>query len=384
MSKTAVRNGIDRMEEYDGLFRGKRLGLVTGPTGVTKALTSSAETLARRHRLTALYAPEHGLWGSAQAGEAVGAGVDPRTGVPVYSLYGSQDHSRQLTEDMVADVDMLVFDMQTVGARYFTYLYTLAYVMQGAQQFGLPMVVLDRVNPLDGVTVGGNVLDERFASFVGQYAIPARYGMTIGEFARWLQAERGIGCGLTVVPCEGWRRRMYFDDTDLPWVPPSPNLPTLDAALCYVGTCLIEGTNLSEGRGTTKPFEAIGAPWVDPLRLADALRELALPGVLFRPTRFVPTFSKHAGALCGGVQLHIADRAAFDPYLTGLRLIEVLRRDREFAFLQPAPGEYFIDRLLGSDALRRPDFAADGFLLAGRAELEHFRSQRQASLLYDE
>ena len=384
MTKTTVYNGIDRLGEYDSLFRGKRLGLVTGPTGVTRNLRSSAEALAARYRLTALYAPEHGLWGSAQAGEHVDGETDPRTGVPVHSLYSGQNHGRQLTPEMVRDVDLLVFDMQTIGARYFTYLYTLADVMQSAERFGLPLVVLDRVNSLDGVTLSGNVLDERFSSFVGRYALPARYGMTIGEFARWLQGERGIGCDLTVVPCSGWRRELCFDDTDLPWVLPSPNLPTMDTALCYVGTCLIEGTNLSEGRGTTKPFELVGAPWVDPLRLADCLSQRSLPGVAFRPVRFQPSFSKHAGQSCGGVQLHILDRRAFDPYATGLYLLEALRQNSsEFSFLEASPGRFFIDNLLGSDALRHPDFDVEAFLRSGQRELELFRRLRQPYLLYD-
>lgn len=378
--KAEVFNGIDRVGAYDGLLKGGKLGLVTGPTGVDKRLVPTVEILRERYRLTALYAPEHGIWGDAQAGEHVPHAVDRRTGLPVYSLYGA---NRGLSEEIVRGVDIIVFDMQDVGVRYFTYLYTLANVMKDAARFGLPVLVLDRVNPLNGVTVNGTVLDERFASFVGQYAIPARYALTIGEFARFVNATRKFGCELTVAACAGWHREMYFDETDLIWVMPSPNLPTPDSALCYPGTCLFEGTNLSEGRGTTRPFELVGAPWVDPARLARQAARLGLEGVLFRPASFRPTFSKHAGCVCHGVQVHVTDRDAFDPFLTGLALLDLVRREYgEFELIRSETGGFFLDNLLGSDGFRAEGFDAGAFVAAGAARLDGCRRRMRDFLLY--
>lgn len=347
---------------------------------MSKALESSVDILAARYGLKALFAPEHGIRGDAQAGENVAFTTDWHTGLPVHSLYGDR---RYLSGDMVRGLDMLIFDMQDVGVRYFTYLYTLAHVMEGAAQFKFPLVVLDRVNPLNGSTINGTVLDERFASFVGEYAIPVRYGLTIGEFARYVNSEKGIHCDLTVIPCGGWQREMYFDDTDLPWVMPSPNMPTTDTALCYPGTCLFEGTNVSEGRGTTKPFELIGAPWIDPVKLVHSLSEIGLGGVLFRPAYFKPAFSKHAGELCCGVQLHVTDRAAYDPFLTGLCLVNTIRREyKEFEFIETGGGKHFIDLLLGSDAMRKPGFDVGEFIAANKTKLERYLDQRHAYLIY--
>lgn len=382
MSYTAeVTNGIDNIAQYAGLFRGKRLGLVTGPTGVDRRLVSTVNILRERFHLAALFAPEHGIRGDGQAGDAVETTVDARSGLPVHSLYGAH---RWLPDAIAGEVDMLVFDMQDAGVRYYTYLYTLADVMIGAARLGLPVAVLDRVNPLGGLEVEGNVLDERFASFVGRYTIPARYGLTIGEFARFINGEKSIGCELSVVPCGGWHRGMYYDDTGLPWVMPSPNLPTVDTSLCYPGMCLIEGTNLSEGRGTTKPFELIGAPWIDPDGFAEEANELVLAGVRFRPASFRPTFSKHAGQLCGGVQLHVTDRQAFRPYRTGLMLLGLARwLYGQFEFVPAEDGGYFIDKLLGSDALRQPGFDADGFLGNGAAAMDRYMAMRRKYLLYE-
>lgn len=380
MGTPEATNGIDRVAEYHNLFRGKRLGLITGPSGVTADLISSVEALGSRYRLTALFAPEHGIWGEAQAGDSVETFTDGRTGLPVHSLYGA---GKRISEETVRDVDMMVFDMQDAGVRFYTYLYTLADAMKSCAALGMPLVVLDRVNPLGGAVVSGAILEKSLYSAVGRYALPQRHGLTIGEFARFVNSEEKIGCELAVVHCGGWRRDMQYQDTGLPWVPPSPNLPTPETALCYAGMCLVEGTNLSEGRGTAKPFEFAGAPWINAEDLAQAMRERRLPGVLFRPVRFRPAFSKHAGELCCGVQLHIADRHQFDPIVTALVLLqEVKGRYGEFDWVRFGDGRYMADLLLGSPALRLPDFDAGVFLREQEAALTVYRAKRNKYLLY--
>ncbi len=375
-----VLNGIDRPDAYRKIFKGRRLGLVTGPTGLDRSLRPTIDRLRESGDLRALFSPEHGLYGEAQAGDHVASATDARTGLPVHSLYGE---SRDLDPRTVAEIDLLVFDMQDVGIRYYTFPYTLSNIMASCARLGLPLVVLDRVNPLGGAVVGGNVLDPRFSSFVGKFALPVRHGLTLGEFARWVNRETAPACDLTVIPCENWHRGLLFPETGLPWVMPSPNMPAVDTLLCYAGTCLFEGTNLSEGRGTTKPFELIGAPFVDAWRLADDMNAQSLPGVLFRAAFFRPAFSKHAGATCGGVQLHVTDPERFDGFRTGLRLLDTLRRTSpDFAFLETKPGRFFIDLLAGTDALRAPDFEPEAFIGAGRPAVEAFRRDREGVLLY--
>jgi uncharacterized protein YbbC (DUF1343 family) len=339
-------------------------------------------------RLVRLFAPEHGLWGAAQDHAPIAPARDPATGLPVVSLYGAR---RAPTPASLRGLDVLVVDLQDVGARYYTFQWTLALAMAACGRAGVRVVVLDRPNPLGGAVVEGNVPDPAFRSFVGLHPLPARHGLTLGEVARWLHRERGIGCDLAVVPMSGWRRRMLWEDTGLPWVAPSPNMPTPDTARVYPGACLVEGTNLSEGRGTTRPFEWVGAPWLDAHAYARALAAERLPGVRFRPTRFTPTFHKWAGRLCGGVQIHVTDPARFKPFLTGLALLATARRlaPRPFAWRRP-PYEFErrrlpIDILLGTDAIRRG--LERGVALAAlergwRAGLARFRRRRAAALLY--
>ncbi len=377
MERIKVRNGIDNLDEADALLRGRRLGLATNPTGVDRNLVSTADILRERYDLVALYGPEHGIRGDAQAGDHVGSAVDSRTGLPAHSLYGG---SRHLSTETAAGVDVLVFDMQDIGVRYFTYLYTLTNLMADCAALGIPLVLLDRVNPLGGA-VEGTLLDERFASFVGKFAIPNRYGLTIGEFARFVNGEHGLGCDLHVVPCAGWRRSLRWEDTDLNWVPPSPNMPTTETALCYPGTCFIEGTNLSEGRGTARPFELIGAPWLDADDFAGELNALGLPGVRFRPAHFQPWFSKHAGQPCHGVQVHITDRNAFQPVRSGLALVAAVARQPGFEWVK-TDGRPFIDLLAGSDALRQPGFEGERFLADGAAAVQGFELLARKYMLY--
>jgi uncharacterized protein YbbC (DUF1343 family) len=281
--------------------------------------------------------------------------ADHRRRVPVYSLYSE---TREPTSEMLRDIDVLVVDLQDVGTRVYTFVYTMANCMRAAGRHGVPVVVCDRPNPIGGDEVEGPLLHRRWASFVGQFPIPLRHGLTIGELARLFNDQFGIGASLEVVPLEGWRRSMYHDETSLPWIIPSPNLPTLDSAIVYPGAVLFEGTRLSEGRGTTRPFELIGAPWIDGERLAEAMNARGLPGVHFRPAFFEPTFQKHAKVSCGGCQIHVTDRGAFRPVRTAVELIAEFRREdpARFAWREP-PYEYEhdkepIDILYGSDRLR--------------------------------
>lgn len=331
------------------LIEGKRVGLITNPTGVNRDLVSDIDLIARAPgvHLVALFGPEHGIRGSYQAGAKVGGHLrDARTGATVYSLYGRH---RQPTPQMLKQIDVLVFDMQPVGTRFYTYLYTMAEAMKAAAKAHIPFIVLDRPDPIGGLQVQGPVLEPPFASFVGMYPIPLRYGMTVGELARLLNSEFHIGADLSVVTMRGWRRSMYYDDTSLQFVMPSPNMPTLHTAMVYPGFGLVEGTNVSEGRGTTRPFELIGAPWIDARKLADALNAGHLPGVRFRPVHFTPTFSKYQGMPCNGVQVHVLDRHVFNPVLAGLSTIETIHAlypDR-FQFKKS------FDRLAGNDWIRR-------------------------------
>lgn len=368
------------------LVRGRRVGLVTNHTGVTPDLEHGADALLRAGvQVVALFGPEHGVRGDVPAGEPVASATDPATGLPVYSLYGE---TRRPTPAMLQGVDVLVVDLQDIGIRYYTYPYTMAYVMQAAAAQGIPCIVLDRPNPLGGVAVEGPVLDPAFSSFVGLYPIPVRHGLTLGELALLFNRRFGIGCDLAVVPMAGWRREMVWEDTGLPFVPMSPNTTGPDMAFLYGGTCLVEGTNLSEGRGTAKPFEWVGAPWVDGAALARELNGRGLPGVRARPVFFTPLASKHAGQRCQGVQLHVLDRGALRPVALGLHLLDACRRlwpDR-FAFLDPQPGERrFFDLLMGTDQVRRQLEAGvpvEEIAAGWRQGEEEFRRLRAEFLLY--
>ena len=381
----APRLGIEvLLEQRLDLLRGKRVGLVTNATGLDSRFRSDVDRFATHpdFTLVALFGPEHGVRGDVQAGDKVASSRDAATGLPVHSLYGAH---REPTPAMLAGIDVLVFDIQDVGARFYTYPYTLAGVMRAARRAGIPVIVADRPDPLGGVEVEGPVLDPALASFVGLYPIPIRHGMTIGELALLFNAEFGIGAEPHVVAMQGWRRGDEPLRGVLPWVPPSPNMPTPDTALVYPGMGLLEGTNVSEGRGTTRPFETIGAPWVDARALAERLNAMALPGVRFRPTWFTPSFSKHAGRACGGVQLHVTDRAAFRPVRTGVAVLKALhdQHPQDFDFLPGKPP--FFDRLAGvpwlREAILRGD-TLDAIEARWQAPLADFLRLRQRHLLY--
>jgi uncharacterized protein YbbC (DUF1343 family) len=383
-----VRLGIEvAMRDPPAVLQGA-VGLVTNHTGVDSQLRSDIELLNSLPgvRLHALFGPEHGLWGEAQAGEPVEASTDPISGAPVYSLYGPV---QKPTPDMLAGLSVLVIDLQDAGARYWTYIYTMARCIQAAGERGIPVVVLDRPNPIGGTRMEGNIQEEDFLSGVGLYPLPNRHGLTMGELARHFNATYGFDAELTVVPCEGWRRDMLLWDTGLPYVPGSPNTPTLESLLLYPGTCLFEGTTLSEGRGTTKPFEVIGAPWVNPFALASTLNALGLTGVRFRPTHFVPTFSKHQGELCRGVQVHVTDSYAVDAVGIGVHVITALRRlfPRDLVWRPPlgVGGRYFIDLLSGCDSFRQAvdDGAEAAEILASWGPARQaFQTRCHEALLY--
>jgi len=383
-----VKTGLELLlETQRELFRGRRAGLATHPPAVLPNLTHALDALLEAGvRLAALFGPEHGFDASAADGAPVGHSVDRRTGLPVYSLYGEV---KEPTPAMLADLDVIVFDMQDVGARFYTYLSTLYYILKGAAAAGVPVIVLDRPNPINGCALAGPLLEPGFESFVGIAPLPIRHGLTMGELARYLNSGFGFEADLTVIPMRGWQRQMWFDETGLPWTPLSPGMPHLSTATVYPGMCFLEGTNLSEGRGTSLPFEIAGAPWLDGYRLAGTLNRLALPGVRFRPVNFVPTDSKHRGLPCQGVQVHVLDRERFDPLRTGLHLIQECRRQApgKFQFLSSSweGGKPHFDLLAGSDRLRLgllQDEPVEELVRDWEAGLQAFRQVLQRVTLY--
>jgi uncharacterized protein YbbC (DUF1343 family) len=392
----SYRSGLDRLCDWlagregdlpidaavqERLRRG-RLGLVTHAAAIDRALRPAVDALrAAGAPLTALFGPEHGVRGEAAAGEHVVSGVDAETGLPAYSLYGEM---RRPTEAMLSDLDALVVDLQDVGTRFYTYAATLSLVMEAASERDLPVVVLDRANPIGGRVTEGPLLKPAFASFVGPHPVPLRHGMTLGELALLFHREYGVGAVPQVVPAAGWSRERW--PVERPWAPPSPNIPTVDAALLYPGVGLLEGTNLSEGRGTAKPFEWVGAPWVEPRRWREAVERLDLPGVRFREIRFVPATSKHAGEPCRGLQIHLLERDAVRAVSAGAALLLTARQLWPKAFAWLGDGTRFkIDRLAGSDHFRRQVDAGLPLaeIVAGWAEgLARFEAERERVRLY--
>lgn len=379
-----VRPGIEVLiQDSLHLVAGRRVGLVTNHTGIDRNRRSDIDILAEHPEidLIALFSPEHGIRGEERAGAAIDSGLDERTGLPIYSLYGE---TRKPTPDMLQDVDVLIFDMQDVGARYYTYVSTMALAMEAAGETGIPFLVLDRPNPIRGDVVQGNVLDSAYSTFVGLYEVPMRHGMTPGELARMYVGEFGVRVDLTVIPASGWRRDMVFDDTGLPWVPPSPNMPDVASALAYPGTCLFEGTPISVGRGTDRAFRWIGAPWLDAMELADALNGYGIPGVRFEPASFTPTNAgdgKFEGVEVTGVEL-VAERTDYDASRAGIAMLIETRRMSGEAWVWY---EAHFDRLSGTDALRLGlDSGAsfDALVEGWNAELTAFESVRAPYLLY--
>jgi uncharacterized protein YbbC (DUF1343 family) len=394
MLPARIRTGLDVLcqQEFAPL-RGLRIGLVTHPAAVDAQLRHALDLLRDAHpvRLAALFGPEHGLCGEAQDLIGVGDGADGVSGLRVHSLYGDTFASLRPAAEQLRGLDALVIDLQDVGSRYYTFQATMLLCLEAASRQGLLTVVLDRPNPLGGTAVEGPTLRAGFESFVGLHPIATRHGMTVGELARMYQAERGLTGELRVIPCEGWWREMDFGQTGLPWVLPSPNMPTLETAFVYPGQCLLEGTNLSEGRGTTRPFELCGAPWIEPRQLVERLDAEELPGVVFRAAWYRPTFHKFAGQTCGGVQLHVRDRQTFQPVRTGVAVLAAMRqlsgerfgwRTEPYEFVADRPA---IDLLFGSDRERlalEAGHPVRDVLRAWEAEEDEFRRRRQQFLLY--
>jgi uncharacterized protein YbbC (DUF1343 family) len=398
-----VETGLDVLcRERLDLCRGRRVAVLCHPASVDGELGHAVDRLiAAGVHPVRLFGPEHGVRGEAQDMIGVGHGRDARTGIPVRSLYGETFESLAPAAADLRDVDVLVVDLQDVGSRYYTYVWTMALAMGVAAAAGAAVVVLDRPNPLGGLAIEGGPVEPGFESFVGLGSLAVRHGMTAGEIARLVVAgipwggprfATPLACDLTVVPMRGWRRAMSFEETGLPWVLPSPNMPTPDTAFVYPGLCLLEATNLSEGRGTTRPFEIVGAPFLDGHRLASTLGDLALPGVRFRPLSFRPMFHKFAGRSCGGVQIHVTDRRAFRPYRTGIALLAAARaqapddfrwRTEPYEFVADPPA---IDLLTGSAAVRRAIEAGAQVhdIAAGFEPFEReFAARRRDALVYE-
>ncbi len=382
--------GIDRLLA-SGALAGRRVGLVCNPASIDAAYRHSAQRLRQAPDLTlaALFGPQHGFRSDVQDNMVETPHArHPTWDIPVHSLYSDR---REPTLAMLDGLDVLVIDLQDVGTRVYTYIYTMANCLRAAGRHGVPVVVCDRPNPIGGTQVEGPLLEPGFESFVGQFPIPLRHGMTIGELARLFNDHFGLGAQLQVARLDGWERSAYLDASGLPWVMPSPNLPTLDSAVVYPGAVLFEGTNLSEGRGTTRPFELVGAPWIDGDALAGRITDAALPGVVARAVHFEPTFQKHAGRPCGGCQIHVTDRRTFTPVLTAITVLQAMRRadPTRFAWREP-PYEYErtkqpIDILAGSDELRRQldaDVDATEIAAGWEADIAAFDAVRSNFLLY--
>jgi uncharacterized protein YbbC (DUF1343 family) len=392
MKKKEIQTGLDLVEKlWPKDLRGARVGLVVHPASVNRKLEHAVPVCikSKKFKLTALFGPQHGILGQTQDNMIEWESFsDPATGLPTYSLYGK---TRKPRPEMLANVDVLMIDLQDVGSRYYTFIWTLELCMQACHEAGKTVIVLDRPNPINGHITEGPVLKPGFASFVGLRPLPARHGMTMGEVGAYLCAAFYPGLDYRVVAMQGWKRTLWFDQTALPWVLPSPNMPTLDTALVYPGMCLLEGTNLSEGRGTTRPFEIFGAPFIHPETIVKALNEFKLPGVVFRPLSFQPTFQKHANTLCGGAQIHVTDRDKFKPFKTGVAILKAVHNTypRDFAWKQP-PYEYEeiklpIDILAGTDRLRK-DIEAwkdlDDMEKWWKEETKAFEKTRRRYLLY--
>ena len=399
-----VRVGLDSAHERHALFAGKRLGIITNHTAYDSDgkhivdVFFSMETVRVTDiflredtvHITALFGPEHSIRGEEADGGSIPHEIDPIRNIPIYSLYGS---TKKPTPEMLKDVDLLVFDIQDIGARFYTYIYTLSLAMEAAAENDISFVVLDRPNPIGGVHVEGNLLEPGFASFVGMYPIPVRHGMTVGELARMFNDEgwlaNGVKADLTVIPCKHWKRSAWYDETELRWRKTSPNMPNLDVATVYPGTCLFEGTNVSEGRGTKEPFLQIGAPWLDATGVITIAQEIDLPGVAFEPVQFVPRFIEGTAPYpqfedqtCNGIRLVVTHRNAFKPYLTGIALVKTIHD------LHPGTFQWrtsHFDRLCGTDRIREMienHRSISEIERSWQEELNRFMALRKTYLLY--
>jgi len=388
-----VKTGIDLIDKrWPAKFRSSNIGLLIHPASITNNFSHSADTCfsSNKFKVTALFGPQHGIRGETQDNMIEWNSFrDRKTGIPVYSLYGK---TRKPSPEMLSNIDIMVIDLQDVGARYYTFIWTMALVMEACQEQNKAVVILDRPNPINGKAIEGPVLKPEFSSFVGLQRLPIRHGMTIGEMGLYFKDAYYNKLPIEIIPMQGWKRDMWFDKTGLPWVLPSPNIPTLETATVYPGMCLLEGTNISEGRGTTRPFEIFGAPFIDPELLTTRLKALRLSGVIFRPLHFLPTFQKYAGKLCGGAQIHITDRERFKPFKTAAAILKTVHDlyPGDFRWNKP-PYEYEknllpIDILAGTDRFRKDierSAPLDRMEAWWKSELHDFDSKiRRKYLLY--
>ncbi len=387
-----IKLGLERLlDDRVAAVKDARVGLVCNQASVDHSFRHAADLLFDHPAigLTTLFGPQHGIRGDVQDNMIeTGHARDRRTGLPIYSLYSE---TREPTDEMLRDVDVVVVDLQGVGCRIYTFAYTMANCMRVAARLGKKVVVCDRPNPIGGEKVAGNVTEAGHESFVGQYLLPTRHGMTMGELARLFNEHFGIGCDLEVVELAGWSRNLWYGDTDGPWVLPSPNIPTPNSCKVFPGTVHLEGTQMSEGRGTTRPFELVGAPYIQADQYADELKELNLPGVLFRASVFLPTFQKHGGKACGGVQIHVTDREAFEPVQTGVAIVKTAydMYPSDFRWKDP-PYEYEYTRnpfdvIAGTTKLRQQiehGDSLDAIVDSWQPRLDEFRAVRESYLLY--
>ena len=386
-----VKLGIDRINEFDRELIGRRLGVISACSGLSSDYRYPIDILNEKYTVKAIFSPEHGPRGVLGPGEKVGGGVDKLTGLPVYSLFedflfqGGRDSAYMPDKNVLDGIDCMVYDMQDVGSRYFTYVSTLFYVMKACAENKLPLFVLDRPNPIGG-DVEGCIQDEANLSFIGLTRVPIRHGMTVGELARLYNGEYNIGCDLTVITLTGWDHGMYYDETGLPFVRPSPNLPTFESVLVYNGTCMFAGTNVSEGRGTTQPFLLVGAEYIDPAALADRLNG-SLDGVKFSPAFFRPEFSKLAGKTLYGVRVHVTDKRALKPVRLGVTMIKAMQElyPHDFEFTKPKTenGRYHVDLSTGNSDLRDGLLSAEQIMEKWNKDAKDFEEKRKKYLLYD-
>jgi beta-N-acetylhexosaminidase len=394
-----VKTGLDvLLENYLSLLKGKRVGIITNPSGVTGNLELNVDALAKaRVDIRAIYAPEHGFRAAAKEGEKVDTYIDPETGITVYSLYGA---SHKPSAEMLQGIDVLIYDLQDGGARFYTFISTLLEAAESCVENGKSLMVLDRPDPVNGNDVEGNLLDMNFKSFVGSSPIPIRYGLTPGELIRFYNAHFQLSMkeyiagisndspenkNLFIIPMQGWEREMWFDQTGLQWVPPSPNFATPDTAIVFPGCCFVEGINASEGRGTVKPFEWIGAPYIHAEKWASQLNSRNLPGVIFRPNYFIPKYSKHEGKMCNGIQVHVTNMNSFIPTLTGLHIIQSLYQlyPNELEWIKFS--RYFFDNLLGTDTVREAIInkqSLETVIKKWKEDSEEFKKIRKPYLIY--
>ncbi len=378
-----VKLGIDFLDDYLEIFKDKRVGLITNPTGINSDFISSIDLFKSKTNLVSMFSCEHGVRANNQAGQKFASYIDEKTNVIVHSLYGK---SKKPSIEMMEELDIVAVDILDVGSRFYTFIYTMAYTMIACKEHNKQMVVFDRPNPCNASTVEGTILDLKYRSFIGYFPIVQRHGMTIGEIAKLFNEEYGINCDLTIIKMQGYKREMYYDDTGLLWVMPSPNFPTVETAITYNTTCIFEGTNIEEGRGTTAPFQLVGAPYIDPYLYADKLNSLNLPAVYFRPAYFTPSFSKYPSIGCSGVEVHVLDRNKYEAVKVGFAMLDVARKLYPTYFAVTPPYKEGMHTMLAYniavESIINGDMSLEEQFALIKKDTEEFKKVRQKYLLY--